>query len=167
MRASYNVGLIEGGTQYNNVADHCAVFLDRRMVPGENQTQILAEVQMVLDKLAAEDSKFKAKVSVARPDWIWEEIRKRGLNPSMSPPDSALAKVVSEAHLQETGEEVKITFTNGYNDGDFINNDLQIMTVNYGPGESNRSHTVEEKLRIDHLVTARRVLVRTILAIAG
>lgn len=167
MQASYNVGLIEGGTQYNNVADQCSIFLDRRMVPGENQTQILAEVQLVIDKLAAEDPKFKASVSVARPDWKWEVIRERGLNPSMSSPGSEIAKAISEAYRQETGEEVKITFTNGYNDGDFLNNDLKITTVNYGPGESNRSHTVEEKLLIDHLVTARRVLVRTILAIAG
>ena len=162
MQATYNVGLIQGGTQYNNVADTCSVFLDRRMVPGEDQSMILAEVQGVIDRLAAQDPKFKAQVSVARPDWKWDIIRQRGLNPSMSPPDSKIAQAISAAHKAETGHDVKLTYTHGYNDGDFLNNDLRIPTVNYGPGESNRSHTTEEKLRIDHLLTAVRVFMRTI-----
>ena len=167
MQATYNVGIIDGGTQYNNVADTCSIFLDRRMVPGENQTMVLKEVQGMIDKLAAEDIKFKAQVSVARPDWKWEVIRQRGLNPSMSPPDSEIALAISAAHEAETSEPIKLTYTHGYNDGDFLNNDLKIPTVNYGPGESERSHTVEEKLRIDHLLIATRVLLRTIVAISG
>lgn len=162
MQASYNVGLIQGGTQYNNVADSCAIFLDRRMVPGESLPQVMAELQQLIETLQADDPKFKASVSVARPDWKWEVIRSRGLNPSMSAPDSAIARAVAEAHKAETGQVVHITYTHGYNDGDFLNNDLHIPTLNYGPGEGNRSHTLEEKLRIDHLLTATRVYLRTI-----
>jgi len=167
MQATYNIGLIEGGTQYNNVADSCSIFLDRRMVPGENLTMILEEVQALIDQLADDDPKFKASVSVARPDWKWDVVRTRGLNPSMSPPDSVIAKAIAAAHEEETGNHVKLTYTHGYNDGDFLNNDLRILTVNYGPGESDRSHTVEEKLRIDHLQTAVRVYLRTIVSVLG
>jgi acetylornithine deacetylase/succinyl-diaminopimelate desuccinylase family protein len=167
MQATYNVGLIEGGTQYNNVADTCSIFLDRRMVPGEDQSMILDEMQSVIHKLAAEDPKFEAQVSVARPDWKWEVIRRRGLNPSMSSPNSKVAQAISDAHKAETGQAVEVTYTHGYNDGDFLNNDLKIPTVNYGPGEGNRSHTIQEKLRIDHLLTATRVYMRTILSLNG
>jgi acetylornithine deacetylase/succinyl-diaminopimelate desuccinylase-like protein len=167
MQASYNTGLIQGGTQYNNVADQCSVYLDRRMVPGENQAMALAEVQGVLDDLAQQDADFRAQVSVSRPDWQWEAIRQRGLNPSMSSPDSRVAQAVAAAHLAETGQEVTRSYTDGYNDGDFLNNDLGIPTVNYGPGESSRSHTSEEKLRLDQLEIAARVLLRSAVSLTG
>ena len=46
-------------------------------------------------------------------------------------------------------------------------NDLNIPTVNYGPGESHRSHTAHEQLRIDHLLTCVRVYLSTALLMAG
>lgn len=161
MRASFNIGLIEGGTQYNNVAHRCSIFIDRRCVPGETQASALAEVNELLKRLAAEDPKFKAKARIARPDWKWEPIRERGLKPALTSPNSPISLAIGHAHHAQTGEKVQIGFTNGYNDGDFLVNDLGIPTVNYGPGESRRSHTSEEKLRIDHLLTAVRVYLRT------
>lgn len=161
MRASFNFGLIEGGTQYNNVAHTCSLFIDRRCVPGETQATALAEINELLDRLAAEDPTFRAKAEVARPDWKWAPIRERGLKPALTPPDSPVAQSLARSHQAQTGEEIVIGFTNGYNDGDFLVNDLGIPTVNYGPGESARSHTAEEKLRIDHLLTAVRVYLRT------
>lgn len=167
MRASFNVGLIEGGTAYNNVADSCTLWLDRRMVPGETQAMALAEVREVFSRLAASDPTFKAEAKIARPDWKWERIRERGLNPSLTSPDSPVARAVAAAHQAVTGKAVDVGYTHGYNDGDFLVNDLDIPTVNYGPGESFRSHTVEEQLRIDHLLTATRVYLRTALMMAG
>jgi acetylornithine deacetylase/succinyl-diaminopimelate desuccinylase-like protein len=166
MRASFNVGLIEGGTAYNNVADTCGLWLDRRTVPGETQSMALAEVEEVLKRLAADDPTFIARSEIARPDWTWERIRERGLNPSLTPPDSPVAQAVAAAHQTVTGETVDVGYTHGYNDGDFLVNDLGIPTVNYGPGEGVRSHTIQEQLRIDHLLTATRVYLRTALMVA-
>ena len=167
MKASFNVGLIEGGTQYNNVAHTCSIFIDRRCVPGETQTTALQEVRQLLERMAAEDPKFKATAEIARPDWKWQPIRERGLKPAMTSPASPISVAIANAHQAQTGEQVLIGFTNGYNDGDFLVNDLGIPTVNYGPGESPRSHTAEEKLRIDHLLTAVRVYLRTAMELAG
>jgi acetylornithine deacetylase/succinyl-diaminopimelate desuccinylase family protein len=167
MRASFNVGLIEGGTAYNNVADTCSLWLDRRMVPGETQTMAMAEVEDLLARLAADDPTFKAEIEIARPDWTWDRIQERGLNPSLTPPDSRVAQAVAAAHQAATGQPVEVGFTHGYNDGDFLVNDLGIPTVNYGPGEGFRSHTVEEQLRVDHLLTASRVYLRTALMMAS
>ena len=85
----------------------------------------------------------------------------------MTSPESPIATALAETHKQVTGEEATIGFTNGYNDGDFLVNDLKIPTVNYGPGESPRSHTLEEKLRIDHLLTAVRVYLQTALVLSA
>jgi acetylornithine deacetylase/succinyl-diaminopimelate desuccinylase-like protein len=166
MQASFNVGLIEGGTAYNNVADTCSLWLDRRMVPGETQAMAMAEVEEALARLAAYDPTFKGEIEIARPDWKWDRIRERGLNPSLTPPDSPVARAVAAGHQAVTGDAVEVGFTHGYNDGDFLVNDLGIPTVNYGPGEGFRSHTVQEQLRIDHLLTATRVYLRTALMMA-
>jgi len=167
MKATFNIGLIEGGTAYNNVADRCSIWLDRRTVPGEDQFTALKQVEETLEQLQVEDPKFKAEAEIARPDWKWERIRQRGLKPAQTPPDSPVALAISKAHQSVTGHQVSIGYTNGYNDGDFLVNDLSIPTVNYGPGESPRSHTVEEMLNIDHLLTAVRVYLHTALSLVG
>jgi len=167
MRASFNFGLIEGGTQYNNVAHTCSLFIDRRCVPGETQASALVEIKQLLDRMAAEDPTFKATAEIARPDWKWQPIRERGLKPALTSPTSQISLSLARAHLSQTGQQIEIGYTNGYNDGDFLVNDLGIPTVNYGPGESPRSHTAEEKLRIDHLLTAVRVYIRTALELVG
>ncbi len=79
IQSSINVGVIEGGTQYNNVADSCSIFIDRRMVPGETQATCLDEIQEMLDKLASKDKEFNGEVAISRPDWHWEPIIKRVL----------------------------------------------------------------------------------------
>lgn len=167
MRATYNVGLIEGGTAYNNVPDSCTLWLDRRTIPGETQSTALAEIEGLLEDLARDDPKFKATAEIARPDWKWDRIRARGLNPALVPPDSPIARAVAAAHRAETGKVIEIGYTHGYNDGDFLVNDLSIPTVNYGPGETNLSHSQEEALRLDQLITAARVYLRVVLDLVG
>jgi acetylornithine deacetylase/succinyl-diaminopimelate desuccinylase-like protein len=167
MQATFNVGLIEGGTAYNNVADACSIWLDRRTVPGENQWSALEQIEETIRQMAAEDATFKARAEIARPDWKWDKIRQRGLRPALTAPESAICQAIAKAHLSITGQPVTTGFTNGYNDGDFLVNDLGIPTVNYGPGESPRSHTAQEMLRIDHLLTAVKVYLETALRLAG
>ncbi len=43
-----NVGVIQGGSTYNAVPDSCVVYLDRRMVPGENPTTVQDELKAVI-----------------------------------------------------------------------------------------------------------------------
>ncbi len=43
-----NVGVIQGGSTANAVPDSCVVYLDRRMVPGENPVDVQAEMQAVI-----------------------------------------------------------------------------------------------------------------------
>lgn len=167
MKASFNIGLIEGGTQYNNVADSCSIWIDRRCVPGETQTTALEEIDRLIEGMMKEDPTFQAKAFIARPDWKWEPIRRRGLKPAVTSPNSLITKSLRKSHKAEMGGEPEVQFTNGYNDGDFLVNELGIPTVNYGPGESVRSHTNEEKLLINQLLTATRVYLRTAFELAS
>ncbi len=161
IQSSINVGVIEGGTQYNNVADSCQIFIDRRMIPGETQATCLKEIQEMLEKLASEDHKFNGQVTISRPDWHWEPIMKRGLNPAYTPLSSPVSQAVQSAHFMIKNLNAPINFFHGYCDMDFTVNDLGIPTIHYGPGEDKYCHTVEERLDIGQLLDATRVYIHT------
>lgn len=167
IRGSLNVGVIRGGTQYNNVADACSLFLDRRMVPGETQGSVLAEIDHLLSQFAAEDPQFKARAEISRPDWHWEPIRERGLNPAYTPAVSQVAQAVQTAYRSLFEEDVALGYTHGYMDMDFTINGLNIPTVNFGPGETKFAHTVDERLGVSDLLAATRVYAMTALQLAG
>ncbi|HRL12139.1 MAG TPA: M20 family metallopeptidase [Aggregatilineales bacterium] len=44
-----NVGVIQGGSTANAVADSCVVYLDRRMVPGEDPAEVQQEMRAVVE----------------------------------------------------------------------------------------------------------------------
>jgi len=159
VQGSVNVGVIKGGTQYNNVADSCSIFLDRRMAPGETQASVLAEINQILETLAAEDPLFKARAEISRPDWHWEPIIQRGLNPAYTPPGSPAVAALQESYRGLTGKDIALGYTHGYMDMDFTVNGLGIPTVNFGPGETAYSHTANERLRIADLLVAARIYV--------
>jgi succinyl-diaminopimelate desuccinylase len=156
-RGSINLGVLQGGAAYNIVPDRCELWFDRRTVPGESQAEVLAEVRALIDELAVQDPSLQAEVEIARPDWDWDPIASRGLKPTLVPPDSGLPEWVAEHHTRIVGIEPERYFTDGYNEMDFLVNDMAIPTVQYGPGDSSLCHTDEERLDVSQLVTCARV----------
>ena len=167
VRGTVNIGLIQGGTAYNNVPDHCDVWIDRRTVPGETQASVLAELGDLLVGLAESLPGFRGSVEIDRPDWKWPIIRQRGLNPSATLGDNPLTRALREAHCHVTGRPPERAYHNGYLDMDFLVNDLGIPTVNYGPGEETLCHTLEERLDVAQLTAAARVYALTAQALCA
>ena len=68
---SLHAAVLEGGTGWSTYADRCTLRLERRTVPGETDAAVLAEVQALVDALAAEDPSFRAsaRIVLARPSW--------------------------------------------------------------------------------------------------
>ena len=159
VKGSLNLGVIEGGRAYNIVPDECLLWFDRRTVPGEEQESVLEAVQAILDHLSQADPPVESTLSVARPDWNWAPIRERGLRPAVTPADAPIRDIVARHHRSVTGSPADIYFTDGYNEMDFLINDLNIPTVQYGPGDSGLCHTDEERLSIEQLLDATRVYV--------
>jgi len=58
--ATGNVGIIYGGVQVNFVPDRCSIEIDRRLLPGERATEVLATYQALLDELHRHDPFFVA-----------------------------------------------------------------------------------------------------------
>lgn len=83
---SLHAAMLQGGTGWSTYAARCVLRIERRSVPGETEAQVVAQVQEILDALAAEDPTFRASVHpvLTRPAW---EAR----------PGSAIMEVVGRA----------------------------------------------------------------------
>lgn len=57
-----NLGTIQGGTRPVIVPARCVVRFERRMLPGENEAGVLAELRGLVDELRREDPEIKAAV---------------------------------------------------------------------------------------------------------
>jgi acetylornithine deacetylase len=68
---SLHAAMLQGGTGWSTYAARCVLRIERRSVPGETEAQVVAQVQEILDALAAEDSTFRASVRpvLTRPAW--------------------------------------------------------------------------------------------------
>ena len=59
---SLHAALLSGGTGLSTYAPSSTVKIERRTVPGETEAQAVAEIQDIVDRLAAEDPDFRAAV---------------------------------------------------------------------------------------------------------
>lgn len=114
VKGSLNLGVIEGGRAYNIVPDECALWFDRRTVPGETQEEVLDTVQAILDRLAAGDNPIQSELRVARPDWHWAPIKERGLRPAVTPPDAPISTLAARCHKAVMGAPPETYYTDGY-----------------------------------------------------
>ena len=59
---SLHAALIQGGTEVSTYADRCTLKLERRTVPGEKISEATVELQAIIDRLAEQDSSFRATI---------------------------------------------------------------------------------------------------------
>lgn len=160
-KATINLGIIKGGVAYNIVPDECILWFDRRLIPGENQEGIMGNIRKIIEKYNYIPD-VAVTAEIARPDWSWEPIKKRGLKPALTDIDSGIVKAVKNAHRSVLKNETKVYFTDGYNEMDFLINDLDIPAVQYGPGDAGLCHTNNEMMDITQLKNAQDVYTQTI-----
>ncbi len=58
--ASLHASLIEGGQELSSYPAECRLQLERRMLPGETEASVEAELREMLDALAKQDAEFRA-----------------------------------------------------------------------------------------------------------
>jgi acetylornithine deacetylase len=68
---SLHAATLLGGTGLSTYAAHCRLQLERRTLPGETPSQVVAEIREIIDELSAADPTFRAaaKLLLARDAW--------------------------------------------------------------------------------------------------
>ncbi len=89
---SLHAAMLSGGTGLSTYAASSTVQIERRTVPGESEAQATAEIQAIVDRLAARDADFHATV---RPFFVRD--------PFEVPANAAIVKAVDRAAAKVRG----------------------------------------------------------------
>ncbi len=151
---SLHAAVLRGGTEWSSYAGECTLRLERRTLPGEDVEGVSAEIQQILDRLSAQNPKFKA-------DFRIELVR----DPFEAQPDSALISTLSSVSETVLGKPVIHTGATYWTDAAFhapTGSDTVIM----GP-TGDGLHSIEEWVDLASVATFAEILVKTAVKYCG
>jgi acetylornithine deacetylase/succinyl-diaminopimelate desuccinylase len=149
-----NLGVIEGGTRMSSVPDRCAIRFDRRMIPGENADELIAELQAIVDALAVEDPDVRGRVDEL------PEHREGPHPPLESDPAGPLVQALLSARETELGERSQPIGLVYWTDAALFAQVPGTQAVVSGPGDIAQAHTNDEWISRAQLHAAYRMYVR-------
>jgi acetylornithine deacetylase/succinyl-diaminopimelate desuccinylase-like protein len=137
-----NVGVIEGGSGHNTVAEQCRVVIDRRLLPGTTLDDAVAGIRSRID-------------GIDDPELRYDLDRGVFAEPSELDAGHPFVATVRRAIAAGTGgnepDVIGMSFTT---DARFVRNQAGIPAVVCGPGEVDQAHTNDEWVAIASLVDA-------------
>lgn len=151
------VTLITGGHKESAVPDRCEIVLDRRMVPGERQDAVVADIEALLSGLRAEDPGLQVAIEGYLPT---------SGPPSETPADARLVGLAVEAVREVTGAPGEV-YGAGFGCDMTHFRGLGAEAVILGPGDIDRAHKADEYIELAELEAGRQVytaLLRRLLA---
>ena len=151
---SINVGLIEGGTKQNMIADSCKVSIDRRTLPEEEPNEILDELRVRFDNLRLIDNRLKFNIEK---DIIREAVEVSESEPIVQEVKRAVNKILN---INPIVSGMKAT-----TDMSILVNQGNIPSVIYGPGFIKQAHTIDEFIEVERLVESSQVYAEVLLNI--
>ncbi len=151
---SINVGLIEGGTKQNMIADSCKVSIDRRILPEEEPNEILDELRVRFDNLRLIDNRLKFNIEK---DTIREAVEVSESEPIVQEVKRAVNKILN---INPIVSGMKAT-----TDMSILVNQGNIPSVIYGPGFIKQAHTIDEFIEVERLVKSSQVYAEVLLNI--
>jgi succinyl-diaminopimelate desuccinylase len=156
-RATVNAALIEGGSAPNVVPDRCAVDIDRRILPGEDDPDAVLAPFL---RLAADLRREHPEVDIRSEIREWTDAAEAAA-------DSEIADVLRAAVSAERGLPPPDAGFTGITDARYYINDAAIPTVIFGPGSLSVAHTANEWVEVADLVLAARIYARTFVGSLG
>lgn len=146
-RPTVTFGKIEGGYQPYVVPDTCRVWMDMRLVPPMNSSQILE----ITDRIIGDIEKEMAGISI--------HYDVTGNRPCIERSSVELLKAVKEACLDAAGKMPKIGAFSGYTDTAVIAGLCGSKEfLSYGPGSLNMAHKPDEYVEIADIERCEKVL---------
>jgi acetylornithine deacetylase/succinyl-diaminopimelate desuccinylase family protein len=141
------VTLIRGGHKESAVPDRCEIVLDRRMVPGESQAEVVAAIEAVLRGVAAADPELRVGIEGYLPT---------SGPPSETPRDARLVRLADEAVHEVTGRPAEV-YGAGFGCDMTHFRGAGAEAVVLGPGDIDRAHRPDEYIEIEELAEGVRV----------
>jgi len=145
---SLHAARIQGGSEVSIYAAHCLLQIERRTSPAETVEQATAEIQAIIDQLAADDPTFKASLKAAffrSPFEVGE--------------DALIVQVLADAIRQCTGKAALHTGQSFWTDAAILA-DAGMQTVLIGPTGAGL-HSKEEWVDVQSVYDLAQILGET------
>ena len=154
--SSASINLIDGGVKQNVVADRCEIYIDRRIIPGEDPQAGVDEIREIAERA----------IVALDVDGLRVEVAGAGIGAaSMSAPDSAIVRVMQAANAR-LGLDTELTgFSMGTDGRHFAA--AGIPTIIYGPGDPKLAHIPDEWVGVSEVIDAARAYACAALELLG
>lgn len=142
-RATWSVGVIEGGEAVNVVPDACQIDCDRRLLPGEDPDAVLAEVDQALDALRQVDAGLRVE----------REAPYVHVPPMETEADEPIVRATAQA-LTAVGRDPTLAAVAYATDASMLASIGGLPAVVLGPGDIAQAHTNDEWIELAELEAA-------------
>ncbi len=142
-RATWSVGVIEGGEAVNVVPDGCQIDCDRRLLPGEEPEAVLAEVDRALDQARQADSGLRVE----------REAPYVHVPPMETAADEPVVRATVRA-LTQAGRDPTLAAVAYATDASMLASIGGLPAVVLGPGDIAQAHTNDEWIELAELEAA-------------
>ena len=146
-RPSCNVGVIQGGSGHNTVAERCTLVVDRRLLPGVSREEAEAGLRRRIDAIGDPELRYDLEPGVYG-------------EASELAPDHPFVTEVQEVIAAELGRPAPVIGMTFSTAARFVRNQAGIPAVVLGPGAIAQAHTNDEWVLVDRLVDAAAVYAR-------
>lgn len=140
-KATLNVGIIRGGTQVNIVPEQCLIELDRRLVPGEEPSEVRRRYEQLSETLRTRFPDLELEHLTLLEDW-----------PMETPPGSHIVHAAQHA-LQRLGLPDEPTGVPFGSDASKLAR-AGIPSIVMGPGSIDQAHTASEYVPVEQVKQA-------------
>ncbi len=140
--ARCSINIIRGGSVINIIPDECEIWLDRRIVPGEDARQVLPEVERVLENLRAQ-----------MPDLSYS-MTKPYIDQPLDPAGGEAFFAIVQGVLCQAGLSTELVGVGYGSDGSTLRA-AGIPVVLLGPGHIAQAHAADEYLELGQLAQAQ------------
>jgi acetylornithine deacetylase/succinyl-diaminopimelate desuccinylase family protein len=140
-RPTANVGVIDGGSAVNTVAETCRFSIDRRLLPGVTESDAEEELRRHIDAAGVDGLRYQLD------PLVYGEA-------SELPLDHPWVGTVGDAIRRATGHRPETIGMSFATDARFVRNQAGIPTVVCGPGEIRQAHANDEWVGVERLVDA-------------
>jgi succinyl-diaminopimelate desuccinylase len=142
--SSASINLFTGGVKTNVVPDYAEIYVDRRLVPGEDPATVIAEIEAIAQRVIADFPRCSVR---ACEKWT-------GSTATMSDEGSPLVQAMVGANSR-LGLSTSLRGFSMATDGRFWAHQ-GIPTIIYGPGDPKLAHIPDEWVGVDEIIQATR-----------
>lgn len=141
------------------VPGRCRATFDRRLLVGDTEENVLAQVQDAVERTRARIPNLKARVFLAEGEnrcWTGKTLRAKRFFPAWAMDESSELVQKSLAGLRAAGLDAPISHYAFCTNGSSFCGEAGIPTVGFGPSLESLAHTVDEYIEVEQLHQAVR-----------